>query len=49
VNVTWPRSTLVPYGAPWYQIWAAPLVLAVIAVAGLTYLVAARPHRSLAR
>jgi hypothetical protein len=29
-------------------VWAAPLVLALIAVAGLTYLVVARPHRRLA-
>jgi hypothetical protein len=28
-------------------VWAAPLVLALIAVAGLTYLVVARPHRRL--
>jgi amino acid transporter len=49
VNVAWPRSTLAPPGAPWYQIWAAPLVLAAIAVAGLAYLVAARPHQRLAR
>jgi len=47
-NVAWPRSVLAPPGAPWYQVWAAPLVLAVIAVAGLAYLVAAKPQRKLA-
>jgi amino acid transporter len=45
VNIAWPRASLAPPGAPWYQVWAAPLVLAVIAAAGLTYLLAARPHR----
>jgi hypothetical protein len=34
---------LVP-GAPAYQVWAAPLVLAVIGVVGLAYLLVARPH-----
>jgi amino acid transporter len=45
LNIAWPRASLAPPGAPWYQVWAAPLVLAVIAVAGLAYLVVARPHR----
>ena len=44
VNIAWPRESLAPPGAPFYQVWAAPLVLAVIAVAGLAYLVIARPH-----
>ena len=45
VNIAWPRESLAPPGAPWYQVWAAPLVLALIAVAGLAYLVLARPQR----
>jgi hypothetical protein len=45
VNIAWPRASLAPPGAPAYQVWAAPIVLAVIAVGGLTYLVLARPHR----
>ena len=48
VNIAWPRTSLAPPGAPTYQVWAAPIVLAVIAVVGLTYLVVARPHRRLA-
>ena len=47
VNIAWPRASLAPPGAPWYQIWAAPLVLALIAGLGLAYLVAAKPHRRL--
>ena len=47
VNIAWPRESLAPPGAPAYQVWAAPILLAVIAVAGLTYLVVARPHRRL--
>jgi hypothetical protein len=47
VNIAWPRESLAPPGAPLYQVWAAPLLLAVIAVVGVTYLAVARPHRRL--
>jgi amino acid transporter len=47
VNIAWPRASLAPAHAPAYQVWAAPIVLALIAVVGLTYLVVARPHRRL--
>jgi amino acid transporter len=47
VNIAWPRTSLAPPGAPAYQVWAAPIVLAVIAAVGLTYLALARPHRRL--
>jgi amino acid transporter len=47
VNIAWPRSSIAPAGAPFYQVWAAPLVLAVIAVTGLAYLLIAKPHRRL--
>ena len=46
VNIAWPRESLAPPNAPFYQVWAAPLVLAVIAATGLLYLAMARPHRS---
>jgi len=46
-NIAWPRETIAPPGAPWYQLWAAPLVLAVIGVVGLAYLAFARPQRRL--
>jgi amino acid transporter len=45
VNIAWPRESLAPPGAPVYQVWAAPMVLAAIAAAGLAYLALARPHR----
>ena len=45
VNIAWPRESLAPPGAPVYQVWAAPMVLAAIAVVGLAYLALARPHR----
>jgi len=48
-NIAWPRRSLAPPDAPAYQVWAAPLVLAVIAVAGVSYLLIARPHRKLPR
>jgi amino acid transporter len=48
VNIAWPREVLAPPGAPFYQVWAAPLLLAGITVSGLAYLAIARPHRRLA-
>ena len=48
VNIAWPRTSLAPPGAPCYQVWAAPIVLAVIGVVGLAYLLLARPQRKLA-
>jgi len=47
VNIAWPRKSLAPPGAPAYQVWAAPIVLAVIGAAGLVYLLVARPQRKL--
>jgi amino acid transporter len=43
INVAWPRASLAPVGAPWYQIWAAPMVVGAIVVFGLLYLFTARP------
>jgi amino acid transporter len=48
VNIAWPRESLAPPGAPVYQVWAAPMVLAVIATAGFAYLAIAKPHRRIA-
>jgi amino acid transporter len=45
VNIAWPRESLAPPGAPAYQVWAAPLVLALIAAVGAAYLVLAKPQR----
>jgi hypothetical protein len=43
VNIAWPRESLAPPGAPFYQVWAAPIVLAVIATLGVAYLLLSRP------
>ena len=43
VNIAWPRESLAPVGAPWYQVWAAPMVVAAITVIGLAYLALAKP------
>jgi amino acid transporter len=43
-NIAWPRESLAPPGAPVYQVWAAPIVLAAITLAGAAYLLIARPH-----
>jgi len=48
VNIAWPRTSLAPPRAPAYQVWAAPIVLALIAAVGLSYLAIAKPHRKLA-
>ncbi|HEX8054513.1 MAG TPA: amino acid permease [Thermoleophilaceae bacterium] len=43
VNIAWPRESIAPPGAPIYQVWAAPMVLAAITAIGLAYLLLARP------
>ena len=45
VNIAWPRRSLAPLDAPTYQVWAAPIFLGAVAVVGLGYLIAVRPHR----
>jgi amino acid transporter len=44
VNIAWPREALAPPGAPFYQVWAAPLVLGLIGAVGVVYVALARPH-----
>jgi amino acid transporter len=44
INIAWPRESLAPAGAPFYQVWAAPIVLGLIATVGVAYLIGARPH-----
>lgn len=47
VNIAWPRKSLAPPGAPVYQVWAAPIFLALVAVVGIAYLLVAKPQRRL--
>jgi amino acid transporter len=42
VNIAWPRTAIAPPGAPFYQVWAAPLSLAAIALLGTGYLATRR-------
>ncbi|MFF8606705.1 APC family permease [Streptomyces sp. NPDC015346] len=44
INVCWPRETLAPPGAPWYQVWSGVLGTVVILAAGLAYLLVKRPQ-----
>ncbi|WP_443693655.1 APC family permease [Pseudomonas protegens] len=44
VNVAWPRESLAPPGAPWFQVWAVVLVFSTLAVLGLIYMVLAKPY-----
>jgi amino acid transporter len=44
VNIAWPRESLAPPDAPVYQVWAAPLVLALIALVGVVYLALMKPQ-----
>ena len=48
INIAWPRASLAPPGAPAYQVWAAVIVLTLIAVVGAAYLLVAKPQRKLA-
>ena len=47
INIAWPRTSLAPPGAPFYQVWAAPLVLVIIGATGVLYVLIARPQRRL--
>ena len=47
INIAWPRKSLAPPDAPFYQVWAAVIVLAIIVVVGLAYLLVAKPDRNL--
>jgi amino acid transporter len=47
INIAWPRTSTAPPGAPWYQVWAAPMVIAISATVGTTYLLIAKPQRKL--
>jgi amino acid transporter len=44
VNIAWPRESIAPPDAPFYQVWAAPLLLAAITVLGVAYLLLAHPR-----
>jgi amino acid transporter len=48
VNIAWPRASLAPPRAPFYQVWAAPIVLAAIATIGVAYLLVFRPETRVA-
>lgn len=47
VNIGWPRTLLNPVGAAWYQVWAAPLICAVILITGVAYFAVAKPTRKI--
>ncbi|MGW5126374.1 APC family permease [Streptomyces sp. NPDC004069] len=49
INIAWPRSVLAPPGAPWWVVWAAPLVTAIALAVGLVYLAVARPQDKVRR
>ena len=46
VNVAWPREALAPPGAPFYQVWAAPIFLGLIGLVGAGLLVSRRGDRT---
>jgi amino acid transporter len=47
VNIAWPRASLAPPGAPFHQVWAAPILLGAILAAGVAWLVlVVRPRRT---
>ncbi|MDQ3677866.1 MAG: hypothetical protein M3401_13885 [Actinomycetota bacterium] len=44
INIAWPRESPRRTRRT-YQVWAAPILLATIALVGLAYLVVTRTHR----
>ena len=44
VNMAWPRASLAPPGAPFWQVWAVVLVSAVLVLVGTLYVLINRPH-----
>ncbi|MCT2368524.1 APC family permease [Pseudomonas aeruginosa] len=48
LNVAWPRASLAPPDAPWFQVWAVVVVFSALAAFGLLYMVIAKPHRRIA-
>lgn len=47
INIAWPRVELAPVDGSWVQVWAVILVFSVLFVAGLLYVVIAKPHTKL--
>ncbi|MFE0423617.1 APC family permease [Streptomyces sp. NPDC058953] len=47
VNIAWPRGELAPADGSWVQVWAVILVFSALFVAGLIYIVIAKPHTKL--
>ncbi|MFP9006198.1 amino acid permease, partial [Pseudomonas aeruginosa] len=48
LNVAWPRASLAPPDAPWFQVWAVVVVFSALAAFGLLYMLIAKPHRRIA-
>lgn len=46
VNIAWPRPYAVAPDAPWWQLWAVPLVLGSILVATTLYVLFGKPTRN---
>ncbi|WP_420232492.1 APC family permease [Pseudomonas sp. ABY48] len=45
INVAWPRESIAPPGAPWFQVWAVILVFSILALLGLAYMFWAKPYQ----
>jgi hypothetical protein len=46
VNIAWPRAYAVSPAAPWWQLWAVPLVLGSILAVTTIYIVTSKDRRS---
>ena len=46
VNIAWPRVYAVSANAPWWQLWAVPLVLGSILGATTLYVLMDKIHRN---
>jgi hypothetical protein len=46
VNISWPRAYAVSPNAPWWQLWAVPLVLGSILGVTTLYILISKPRRT---
>jgi len=49
INIAWPRASLAPPDAPWFQVWAVILIFSLLAAFGLIYLLTQQPEKHLSQ
>lgn len=46
INIAWPCPSVVPPDAPWWQLWAVPLILGSILEITILYVLIGKVHRA---